>query len=574
MRACRGLNLGLPPRQSVALMCTRRLWMALLALFGCNAPDAVQTATTLYTNARVWTGDQARPWAEGLAVQDSLLLAVGTEAEIRRFQGPQTEVVDVQGRLIVPGFIDNHVHFLSGGFQLASVDLRVATTPAAFIQRLGAFAQTQPAGRWITGGDWDHEAWGGELPRRDWIDRVTTGHPVFVSRLDGHMALANTEALALAGITRETPDPPGGEIVRDPQTGEPTGILKDEAMALAFAVIPEPSEQEYDEALDRAVRHALRLGVTQVHDMGSFGGWADLETYRRAHADGRLGLRLYAFVPLGTWARLDSFVRANGRGDDWLRWGGLKGFVDGSLGSTTAWFHEPFADAPQTSGLTVTDTTDLRRWILEADAAELHVAVHAIGDCANDWLLDVFAEAVARNGAWDRRFRIEHAQHLTPEALPRFAAQQVVPSMQPYHAIDDGRWAEKRIGPTRIQTTYAFRSLLDTRAPLTFGSDWTVAPLNPMEGLYAAVTRRTLDGANPDGWVPEQKLSVEEALGAYTRANAWAGFQEDRVGQLRPGMLADFVVLSDNLFEIDPTRLGTVRVLRTVVGGQTRYQAE
>jgi hypothetical protein len=528
----------------------------------------------IYTNARIWTGDEAQPWAEGLAVQDSLLLAVGTDADVRRLQGSETDVVDLQGRLVVPGFIDNHVHFLSGGFQLASVDLRVAIRPRDFIRRLGDFAVTDPPGRWITGGDWDHEAWGGELPRRDWIDSVTTGHPVFVSRLDGHMALANTQALALAGITRATPDPPGGEIVRDPQTGEPTGILKDEAMGLVFAVIPEPSAQEYDEALDRAMQHALSLGVTQVHDMGSFGGWADLETYRRAHADGRLGLRLYAFVPLGTWARLDSLVQTKGRGDDWLRWGGLKGFVDGSLGSTTAWFHAPFTDAPQTTGLTVTDTTTLRRWILEADAAGLQVAVHAIGDRANDWLLDAFAAAVARNGVRDRRFRIEHAQHLTTEALPRFAAQQVIPSMQPYHAIDDGRWAEKRIGPDRIRTTYAFRSLLDTRAPLTFGSDWTVAPLNPLEGVYAAVTRRTLDGANPDGWVPDQKIRVEEALRAYTRANAWAGFQEERLGMLRPGLLADFVVLSDNVFELDPARLATVRVLRTVVGGQTRYMAE
>jgi hypothetical protein len=550
-------------------------WVALLLLCGCQRPsNPAQSATVIYTNARIWTGNEAQPWAEGLAVQDSLLLAVGTDADVRRLQGPETDVVDLQGHLVVPGFIDNHVHFLSGGFQLAGVDLRAATTPRDFIRRLGDFAATRPPGRWITGGDWDHEAWGGELPRRDWIDSVTTGHPVFVSRLDGHMALANTQALALAGITGATPDPPGGEIVRDPQTGEPTGILKDEAMGLVFAVIPEPSAQEYDEALDRAMQHALSLGVTQVHDMGSFGGWADLETYRRAHADRRLGLRLYAFVPLGTWARLDSLVRANGRGDDWLRWGGLKGFVDGSLGSTTAWFHAPFTDAPQTTGLTVTDTTDLRRWILEADAAGLQVAVHAIGDRANDWLLDAFAAAVARNGVRDRRFRIEHAQHLTTEALPRFAAQQVIPSMQPYHAIDDGRWAEKRIGPDRIRTTYAFRSLLDTGAPLTFGSDWTVAPLNPLEGVYAAVTRRTLDGANPDGWVPDQKIRVEEALRAYTRANAWAGFQEDRLGMLRPGLLADFVVLSDNVFELDPARLATVRVLRTIVGGQTRYVAE
>ena len=533
-----------------------------------------QAPEVIYTNAQIWTGAPAQPWAEALAVGEGVLLDVGPAARVEALRQDGTRVVDLGGGFVVPGFIDNHTHFLSGGFQLASVDLRSAETPEAFARRLAVFAASLPEGRWITGGDWDHERWGGALPQRGWIDSLTAAHPVFVSRLDGHMALANSKALALAGVTRDTPDPDGGTIVRYADTGAPTGVLKDEAMALVARVIPQPSPEALDEALARATDHALSLGVTQVHDVGSLGGWTDLDTYRRAQREGRLRLRIYALVPLATWQRLDAYVRQHGLGDDWLRWGGLKGFVDGSLGSTTAWFYQPYTDAPETTGLIITDTTALRSQILDADAHGLHLAVHAIGDRANDWLLDVFAEATAQNGPRDRRFRIEHAQHLAPEAVARFARQGVIASMQPYHAIDDGRWAEKRIGPERIQTTYAFRALLDAEAPLTFGSDWTVAPLNPLEGIYAAVTRRTLDGAHPDGWVPQQKITVEEALRAYTAANAYAGYQEKRLGTLETGKWADFVVLSGNLFEIDPVEIKTVRVLRTVVEGREQYLAD
>lgn len=525
-------------------------------------------AELVYYNAKIWTGNPEQPWASAIAISGDSIVAIGED--YHKWAGANTRLIDLDGKLVTPGFIDNHVHFLSGGFQLASVDLRAAKTPQEFIVRLADFAQKTPQGRWITGGDWDHEAWDGELPRKEWIDSVTAGIPVFVSRLDGHMGLANSAALKLAGISSKTPDPAGGSIVRDAK-GQPTGILKDEAMSLVFNVIPTPSEAQLDEALARAADFALGLGVTQVHDVSSFGGWTDLETYRRAHGDGKLPLRIYSFVNLGSWERLADFVKQNGRGDDMLWWGALKGFVDGSLGSTTAWFYEPFNDEPHTSGLVVTDTNDLRKWILAADAAQLHVGVHAIGDRANDWLLDVYEAADKQNGKRDRRFRIEHAQHLNVDALGRFASLGVIPSMQPYHAIDDGRWAEKRIGRKRCETTYAFRSLLDKNARLTFGSDWTVAPINPMEGIYAAVTRQTLDGKNPNGWIPEQKISVEEALRCYTINNAYAGFKENKTGALKPGFLADFVVLSDDIFEIQPTKIKEVKVLRTVIGGKERF---
>ncbi len=528
--------------------------------------------TMAVVNARVWTGDADRPWAEGLAVSGERLVAVGSNDEIRARAG-NVDPIDAGGRLVVPGFIDTHVHFVDGGFRLASVQLRDAATREAFVERIRAFAATVPAGTWITGGDWDHSLWGGELPRRDWIDVATPAHPVWVHRLDGHMALANSAALKAAGVTRATADVDGGEIVRGPD-GEPTGLLKDNAMGLVGRVVPPPSDEMQDRALRSAMAYVAERGVTSVHNMGS---WADLAVFARAKRAGLLTTRIYALVPLADWERLRDVVArkehggADGRGDEWLRIGGLKGFVDGSLGSHTAAFHEPFDDAPGDRGLLVNEPDDLHRWIAGADSVGLHVAVHAIGDRANGLLLDIYERVAAEHGPRDRRFRIEHAQHLTPSDIPRFARLGVIPSMQPYHAIDDGRWAETYIG-RRIETTYAFRSLLDAGARLVFGSDWFVAPPTPLEGIYAAVTRRTLDGRNPDGWVPAQKISVEDALRAYTVDAAWASFEESQKGVLAPGRLADFVVLERNLFEIPAEEIGDVQVMTTVVGGRVVFE--
>lgn len=539
---------------------------AALVLGGCSVDP--NPADLVVRGGVVWTGTD-QDGATAVAVRDGRIMIVGTDGAAARYIGPDTRVIELGGRLVVPGLIDDHTHFISGGFQLASVDLRDAATPAEFVRRIAAFARGLPEGRWVTGGDWDHELWdGAPLPRRQWIDSVTADVPVFVSRLDGHMALANSRALELAGVTAATQAPEGGTIVRDAR-GRPTGVLKDDAMGLVGRVVPEPTEAELDEAFRRGQSHALSLGVTMVTDMGT---WAHQETYRRARDRGDLQLRIYSFVPLGTWERLRDYVAQHGRGDARLWWGGLKGFVDGSLGSTTAWFYEPYDDEPNTTGLLVTDTALLRARIMEADAEKLHVAVHAIGDRANDWLLDVYQAAEEANEPWDRRFRIEHAQHLTRDAIPRFAELGVLPSMQPYHAIDDGRWAEKRIGPERIKTTYAFRSLLDAGANLMFGSDWTVAPIDPLLGIYAAATRRTIDGANPNGWVPEQKISVEQALHAYTVANAYGALREDDLGTLEPGKLGDLVVLSDNILEMVPELIPDVDVDYTVIGGQVVYQ--
>jgi predicted amidohydrolase YtcJ len=527
---------------------------------------------TIIVNATVHTMDPAQPAAEAIAILGNRIVAVGSTAEIRRLAGPTTRTIDAQKRLVLPGFNDAHTHFLSGGFQLASVDLRDADTPQEFASRIRAFAEKLPKGQWITGGDWDHERWpDAKLPAKELIDSFTGDIPVFVSRLDGHMALANSATLKLAGVTRETPDPPGGAIVRD-KNGEPTGVLKDAAMSYVWKVKPPATFEEKLVAARAATEHAAKLGVTSIQDVSA---GADVGVYQALLDRGELKTRIYAVSPLPAWERLAATgVRAH-FGSAMLRVGGLKGFSDGSLGSTTALFYDPYRDEPSTSGLPgdemFPEGAMLKR-VLEADRAGLQIMIHAIGDRANDLILGMFEQAERENGPRDRRFRIEHAQHLRAQDIPRFARARVIASMQPYHAIDDGRWAEKRIGKERAKTTYAFRSLLDAGATLAFGTDWTVAPLDPMLTIYAAVTRRTLDGKNANGWVPEQKISVEETVRAYTTGSAYAEFQEKVKGSITPGKLADVVILSRDIFRIDPAEIDKVKVVLTMVDGRVVYE--
>ena len=528
-------------------------------------PPAVPSL--IVVNARIWTGDPRRPWADALAVDGAHIAAVGTSAEVKKMAGPATRVIDGAGRMVTPGFIDAHVHFITSGFALASVQLRDAKTPAEFMARIKAYAATVPKGTWIMGGDWDHEAWGGALPTRAWIDSVTPDHPVWVNRLDGHMSLANSLALSAGKVTRATAEVAGGTIVRD-ANGEPTGVLKDNAQDLVNGAVPDPSAAQYDQAMDAAMHYVAAQGVTSVHHMGL---WSELPVFQRAHDAGRMITRIYAMVPLSTWTLLRDTVAARGRGDEWFRIGGLKAFVDGSLGSHTAAMFQPFSDTPTDTGLFVTRPDDLYVWTSGADRAGLQVIVHAIGDRAIRTQLDIFQRVEREDGSRDRRFRIEHAQHIAPSDIPRFAALNVIPSMQPYHAIDDGRWADKVIGPERAKTTYAFRALLDAKARLAFGSDWSVAPATPLEGIYAAATRRTLDGLHPGGWVPEQKITVEEALRAYTTGAAYAGFDEQVKGSLERGKLADFVIIDHDITRIPPEQIREAKVMMTVVGGRVVY---
>jgi hypothetical protein len=529
-------------------------------------------ADTIIVNAVVHTMDKAQPTAEAVAIYANRIVAVGSSKDIKKLAGPNTRTIDAKKRLLLPGFNDAHTHFMSGGFQLSSVDLRDADSPQEFAARIKAFAEKLPKGRWITGGDWDHERWSdAKLPTKDLIDSITPDTPVFVSRLDGHMALANSLALRLAGVTRQTLDPPGGVIVRD-KSGEPTGVLKDAAQSFVWKVIPPASFEEKLAAARAASEYAAKLGVTSIQDVSA---GTDVGVYQALLDRGELKTRIYAIAPLPQWERLaQTGVRAH-FGSEMLRVGGLKGFSDGSLGSTTALFYEPYRDEPSTSGIAgdemYPEGAMLKR-VTDADRAGLQVMIHAIGDRANDLILSVFEHVERENGKRDRRFRIEHAQHLRQQDIPRFARDRVIASMQPYHAIDDGRWAEKRIGKERAKTTYAFRSLLDAGATLAFGTDWTVAPLNPLLTVYAAVTRRTIDGKNSKGWVSEQKISVEETVHAYTVGSAYAEFQENVKGTITPGKLADLVLLSRDIFKIDPKEIENVKVVLTMVDGRVVYE--
>ena len=533
-----------------------------------TSTPAVGTPTLAIVNARVWTGDSKHPWADAIAVSGDRITLVGSSAAVKKAASASTRVIDAKGMMVVPGFIDSHVHFISGGLGLSSVQLRDAKTPAEFIRRIKEYAATLPAGAWITEGNWDHEQWGGELPRRDWIDSVTPNNPVWINRLDGHMGLANSAALRAAGVDASTPEVTGGTIVRGADRA-PTGILKDNAQSLIDRVVADPSPEVVDRAVDAAFAYLAGNGVTSVHNMGTFG---DLAAFERAHRSGRMKTRIYAVVPLAQWQQLADTVRARGRGDAWLHIGGLKGFVDGSLGSHTAAMLQPFTDAPNDTGLFVNTPENLYEWTSGADKAGLQVIVHAIGDKAIRTQLDIYQRVEKEDGPRDRRFRIEHLQHIAPSDIPRVAALGVTASMQPYHAIDDGRWAEKVIGHERAKTTYAFRSLRDAHVRLAFGSDWFVAPATPIEGIYAAVTRRTLDDRNPGGWIPEQKITVEDALRAYTQGGAFAEFAEKEKGKLASGMLADFVILDRDLTRIAPETIRDTKIVMTVVGGKPTFE--
>ena len=547
----------------------RRLSLGLLCL---TLAACTQKADVIITHGMVWTGlSTGAPQRGSVAIADGKILAIGDDSDVGRYAGPKTQRIQADGGLVLPGFTDGHTHFIDGGFQLASVSLRDAATPQEFVRRLKEYAKTLKPGDWITGGDWDHTLWVGQpLPRHEWIDSVTPANPVFVSRVDGHEALANAAAMRAAAVTKDTPTPTGGEILRDPRTVEPTGIFKDRALDLIGRVIPDPSPAQRDSALARALAHAASLGVTATSHVSA--SWADLASYRRLERVGRLTVRAALYLPLESWRAVAETVSRSGRGDDRVKIGGLKGYMDGSAGSRTAYFFEPYSDSAGYRGLLQHPEADMRSWIGSADSAGLQVAVHAIGDRANAILLSIYDSVAGAHGPRDRRFRVEHAQHLRPQDIPLFAKLGVIASVQPYHAIDDGRWVEQRIGPVRIKTTYPFRTLLDTGGKLSFGSDWTVAPLDPILGVYAAVTRRTLDGKHPDGWVPEQKITVGEALRAYTAGNAYATFDEAKRGTLAPGGDADVVVLDRNLFTMTADSLDRARVRYTIVGGKLVYR--
>ncbi|HEY8714218.1 MAG TPA: amidohydrolase [Candidatus Acidoferrum sp.] len=555
-------------RLSFLVMSLFVLWTMPLTAQGPYQP----AADLIIENAKVWTVDKAIPSAQAVAVLGDRIVAVGSNAEVEVWRGPQTQVLDAAGRLLLPGFNDAHVHFISGGSQLDNVQLNDATSAKEFARRIGDKAKATSKGEWILGGDWDETKWNpAELPTKETIDSLTPDNPVFVSRYDGHMGLMNSVALKLAGVDKSTAEVPGGAIVRDAQ-GNPTGALKDAAMSYIYKVIPALSHEQRAHAVQRALAHAASVGVTSVQDMNP--DYADIAMYAELLERGMLTTRIYAAPPI---AFVDDQVKIGVRhsfGGPFLRIGAVKGYADGSLGSRTAYFFEPFDDQPGNHGLLSDEmhpVSRMRGHMMTADAAGIQICTHAIGDQGISMILDLYAEVTKAHGPADRRLRIEHAQHMAARDFERFDQLDVIASVQPYHAIDDGRWAQGRIGHDRASRTYAFRTFLQHGVRLAFGTDWNVAPLNPMQTIYAAVTRATLDDKHPEGWFPEQKLTVAEAIEAYTMGSAYAEFQEKNKGSITAGKLADMVLLNEDITSIDPVKIRHVEVLKTIVGGKVVF---
>ena len=552
-------------------------WLALVVPSIASGDEPSVKAEAILINGKIWTVQKTQPEVRALAVWQGRILAAGNTDDIKKLSGPQTLVIDLQGRRVVPGFYDSHVHLLGSGQRLSEVALKDAKDEAEFGRRLREFDQKLPRDRWLLGGEWDHDrTFKGQLPTAELIDRYVSNRPVFLRRYDGHMGVVNSLVLKQANIREETPDPSGGVIYRLAGSHTPSGLLRDNAMDLVSNLIPPPSEAVIAEAVAAALKEAAQNGVTSMQDMdGSDDATRQklFRLYQQLAQSGRLTARIDLRWPLAEWKRLADLGVSGRLGDDWVRIGGVKGFIDGSLGSSTAKMFEPFVNEPGSTGVYVTPLAKMREYVLGADRAGLSVAVHAIGDRGNAEMLDIFAEVARENGPRDRRFRIEHAQHLRPQDYARFKQLGVIASMQPYHVIDDGRWAEGRIGAKRCASSYAFRSLLDSGARLAFGSDWSVAPLSPILGIDAAVNRRTLDGKDPQGWFPEQRITVAESIRAYTIDSAFAGFEEKDRGTLEVGKWADLVVLSrDILADSERDHIADTEVVLTMVSGKVVYE--
>ncbi len=556
----------------------RWLSLCVLASLSCASGPGrpPPTADLVLHNGKVFVA--AGKLSSAVAVRGERVVAIGEQAE--RLIGPSTRVVDLRGRLATPGINDAHCHLGSGGLSMLDVDLRGASSLAEIESRVrGAVTHAAP-GEWITGRGWDQtrlpasELGPGGWPTKATLDRAAPGHPVYLRRVDGHTGWASSRALQIAGVDARTADPEGGEIVRDAR-GEPTGILKEKAQQLVVRAVPPPSPQKVRRGLLAALDLASRTGVTSAQTEVDP---AQLAVYRALREEGRLTVRIYGWLPL----TLETVREFEGRrerapsGDAWLRLGLLKAYSDGTLGSRTAYMLEPYADDRSTRGIQRIGQEEMDALVLAADRAGLQVAVHAIGDAANRIVLDAIERARAETGRRGARHRIEHAQVLDAADIPRFARLGVIASMQPTHATSDMRWAEQRIGRARAEEgAYAWRKLLDARAPVAFGSDFTVEPLDPVEGLYSAVARQSRErpGTPPGGWLPSQRLSMEEALALSTAGSAYAEFQEGEKGTLEPGKLADLVVLGRDPLQEDSSSLIRIPVERTMVGGKWVFEA-
>lgn len=529
---------------------------------------SIETADIIYFNGNIYTGIKEDTRKNYIATKNNRILELGID-NYSHLISSNTKLIDLKNNFLLPGFIDNHTHFIYGGTKLNNISLQNSLTQYEFINAFREYIPNINNGLWLQGGNWDHENWGGALPNKSWIDSLTNNNPVLVSRVDGHMALANSKALEEANINENTPNPVGGEIVKDINTGIPTGILKDTAIDIVRKLIPKQSHSEQDSILKTSMNYASSQGITQIHDMAT---WDDLQTFRR-NKD-KLTLRIKTYTWYEDWEKLIDLIDKYGKGDNILRWDGIKAMIDGSLGSRTAWMHNHYLDDKNTNGIMrIKDTNSFKKMITNLDKNGIQLAIHAIGDKANDWIIKQSMNLNKVNGLIDRRIRIEHAQHLTKDAIEKIINNDIIPSMQPYGCIDDTRWMHKRINSDLMSRTYIFKTFIDKNVNLTFGSDWDVTPLNPLFGIYAAVSRKTIDGSNPGGWNPEQKLTVEEAISCYTNNNSYAVFSEKNIGVLQKDMLADFVVLSKDITSIKIDDILKTRVLNTIYNGKEVFRA-
>jgi len=556
-----------------------KLFTLLFSLILLSGTLNAQFSKTAFMNGKIYTVNEKQPFAQSVVTEGNNILFVGSDKNAKKYISSDTKIVDLKGRLMLPGFIDSHTHFISGGFYLIGLDLNPAKSRAEFIKILKDYIKDKK-GKWITGGNWDHENWEvKDLPTKEMIDPFTTSTPVFIDRYDGHMALANSYALELAGITKDTPSPEGGLIVKDPKTGEPTGILKDNAMNLIGNIIPEHSDEDYVKAATAAMNEAKRFGVTSIEDMSyttleNFN--RQLNTYENLEKKDKLTVRVSTRMPIYTYQDLIKAGIQYNFGDDLIQLGSLKAYADGSLGSSTAWFFDHYVQDTTTFGLPndIFQNGNFEKWALDADKNKLQICVHAIGDRAVSATLDVVEKIERENPAWDRRFHIEHSQHLRPGDIQRFAKLGVIASVQPTHLMEDGNWAEKRIGKERLKYMHPYNSFLKAGVKVAFGTDFPVVTLNPLVGLYMAVTRRTSDGKNPKGLEPQERISIEDAIKCYTINGAYAEFQENKKGSIEPGKLADLIVLNQDILTIDPVKIKDVKVDMTVLGGKIIYNAE
>ena len=543
----------------------------------CTSNDS---ADLVILNGKVLTVDKDNPLAEAVAIKGEEIIAVGSTKKIKAYiNGNITKTIDAKGRLVLPGFNDAHVHFRP--LDPDYVELRYVNDPGIITQRVKVQVDKSKPGELVRGGHWDHELFSiREWPSKELLDVVSPRNPVILSRVDGHSVLVNSYVLKASGITENTPDPFGGEIQKDPVTKKPTGILKETAMDLikTGAVETVRTAKEIEEKTWQgyllALKEARELGVTSVQVPGS----ADFEMYEKLQNDGLLTCRIDIGKSLtGDTSLLAEYIKLSEKypkTDNWIRFGYLKSFIDGSMGSGTALMFEPYNDNPESSGLAMMTYEEFENMVVTADKYGLQIGVHAIGDKGNNWTLNAFEKAIELNGRRDSRHRNEHSQTVQQSDFPRFAQLGVIPSMQPTHCISDKNFYEKRVGFERCKGAYAWRSLIDAGSILAFGTDYQVEPLNPMEGLYAAVTRKARGGEEGDGWFPEQKLTMEEAIYFYTVGSAYAQFMDDRKGMIRKGYLADIVIVDKDLLTIPENQIMSTRVDFTIVGGRIVYSSE